>query len=357
VRILVVTPDYVSHLYPLIPLALGLRASGHQVTFGTGPSIAQQVRRWGFGVSPLVQGYESNQGLADVTSNPQVAKSLQASEESWLASIVDQARNRVEGLFYDGLNVARRTIAVVKELRPDYVISVQLSYGAALGLFTWGGPFVTYVTGHPNQLPREDAIYGDPGRMPLCFSASSDQLRQARYACQLAQETFTDEFNLAATRLGWSPNSWANGLAAASPTQVYYNFPRNFDDLESRARDVRTTYLGPQVRPSGLTTIEKRWVSQSQSDRRRIVYVGLGSYFSNSRGTTAKLIAALGKTDHAVAFSAGHLTDYVKSLAPSHWLVSPYLSQPSLLSSADLAISHGGNNSFNEAYSAILIDG
>ncbi|MEO6207473.1 MAG: glycosyltransferase, partial [Candidatus Limnocylindrales bacterium] len=69
--LLVISPDYASHLIPLIALARAWAADGERVVVATGPAVAPIVEQAGFERTPLILGRGSNAGVARAADQPQ----------------------------------------------------------------------------------------------------------------------------------------------------------------------------------------------------------------------------------------------------------------------------------------------
>ena len=68
--LLVVSPDYASHLFPLLALAGAWAADGERVVVATGSAVAPHVARAGFERVELALGRGSNAGTARPGDQP-----------------------------------------------------------------------------------------------------------------------------------------------------------------------------------------------------------------------------------------------------------------------------------------------
>jgi zeaxanthin glucosyltransferase len=91
------------------------------------------------------------------------------------------------------------------------------------------------------------------------------------------------------------------------------------------------------------------WIDQGGDP---IVYVSLGSFLSVRGDVLARIAAALRDLDVRVALATGSTDPAELGDIPADWLVRPFLPQVTLLGHADLAVTHGGNNSVTEAATA-----
>ena len=68
--LLVISPDYASHLYPLATLATAWRDAGERVVVATGPATDGIVRGFGFERVDLQLGRGSNPGVIRAEDQP-----------------------------------------------------------------------------------------------------------------------------------------------------------------------------------------------------------------------------------------------------------------------------------------------
>ncbi len=68
--LLVISPDYASHLLPLATLATAWRDAGESVVVATGPATAGIVAEFGFDRADLVLGRGSNPGVIRAEQQP-----------------------------------------------------------------------------------------------------------------------------------------------------------------------------------------------------------------------------------------------------------------------------------------------
>ena len=110
--LLVISPDYASHLLPLATLATAWRDRGHRVVVATGPSTAGIVESFGFERVGLQLGRGSNPGIIRADDQPdEEADSLRgffdATREGMVATLAYQARERLTDLMWDPVTAGR----------------------------------------------------------------------------------------------------------------------------------------------------------------------------------------------------------------------------------------------------------
>jgi MGT family glycosyltransferase len=78
----------------------------------------------------------------------------------------------------------------------------------------------------------------------------------------------------------------------------------------------------------------------------------LGSFFSARADLLRKLVRAFERQDVDVVMASG-ITDVTElGDVPPSWTVEPFLPQTAVLTMSDLVVTHGGNNTVTEAFTA-----
>ena len=350
-KILFITPDYVSHFNPLIPIGHAFTRAGYSVAVATGQALRRSVESLGFKHIELVLGEESNVGLISDRRREAIRQSLVATRAGWCAALADQAAGRVDAFLWNSDQVATRTRLIIEQHRPACVVAVQLTFAATASLLALDIPFATFVTGHPSQLPAVGEIYGFPYLMPSLFCPTLSELSYLRDLCESVQGTFTSAFNSLLHRIDPRARPIPNGLAAASRHLVIFNYPSGLMSEREFDLPMRVAFIGASVRDDILDLELERWFSQTRPDL-PTVYFTFGSYFSVHTDILRMIVDALRREPVRVLFASG-LTEADDLLPlPDHWLVRRYFPQVALLSHCDLVICHGGNNTVTEAFAA-----
>ena len=110
--LLVISPDYASHLYPLATLATAWRDQGERVVVATGPATDAVVRSFGYEREQLQLGRGSNPGVIRAEEQPpgeddSLRGFFAATREGAVAALAFQARARGDDLLWNALGVAR----------------------------------------------------------------------------------------------------------------------------------------------------------------------------------------------------------------------------------------------------------
>ncbi len=351
--VLIVCPDYASHYFPLSALAAAWRADGVEVVVATGPHLAERVRGDGFVYRELVLGAGHNPGLAKPEEqrpgeDDHLRAFFAATREGMIPTLRYQARARLHDLLWRPEAVAGRLREIVDEVRPELILSDQISFSATVGLEALGRPYVSFVTGHPESLPGAGELYGFPTIVPQRFKASAKELAELRRLCRQVRDRFTAEFNRALGRLSPGAAAVDDAFAVTSRRLTLFNYPAA---LYSRRPAPLPTgrFLGSAVRAEADAELE----AELESSDLPTVYVSLGSFLSARGDVLERIVAALRDAPLRVALASG-VADAGRFRAPEHWIVRPYLPQVAVLRHCDLAICHGGNNTVTEALTAGL---
>ena len=219
-RTLLVSPDYLSHYLPLSAIGSALRARGHDVLVATGPGLRERVVDDGFSHVELRLGAGRNRGLSEFDDQEDAARAnlarfLAATEHGMVATLEYQAEKRLEDLLWEPEAVTARLRAIVRDLEPSIVVSDQLAFGASVALRAIGIPYVSFLPGHPCQLPPKGVPFGFPSRRPAEFAPPHHELHRLERLCTSVAVEFTGRFN--ATLRSLSPN--ANPVSDAFGTR------------------------------------------------------------------------------------------------------------------------------------------
>ncbi len=346
-KILVVSPDYASHYFPLAALARALEVRGHETVFATGPALAGRVRGDGFEHHELVLGPGNNPGLIRADAQPgdegaRLEAFLEATRRGMVATLFHQAEARERDLLWRPHEVTERLAGILDDVRPDAVVSDQLAFGATLALRALRRPFVSFHPGHPSAIPGPGELYGFPDHRPPEFTASSGELERLRELCASVSRRFTQAFNEALLALDPAAPPVDVAIATTSDVLTLLNYPRELVVGGRRFVPPSARFIGAAVRP---------WVTAPVPPLAPLprIYVSLGSFLSGRSDVLRRIVAAF--RDHPVelVIASGVTPPSELGETPPHWRVEPYLPQPQLLRSVDLVVCHGGNNTVTEA--------
>ncbi|MBF4572540.1 glycosyltransferase [Herbiconiux sp. VKM Ac-1786] len=361
--LLIISPDYASHLLPLATLGTAWQAAGERVVVATGPATDAIVRSFGFERVELQLGKGSNPGVIRAEEQPAgeddaLRGFFDATRRGMVAALSFQASARLSDLMWEPVRTARRVQEVVAAVAPDRILVDHLAFSARLALVAAGIPHVDVVLGHPSALPVPGSgeVYGFPPAWPSVFSSSllSSELQDLRALCEQVDANFTAEWNAALRELNPSAPPASSAFEEHGQT-LLFNYPVELADAGRRALYPASSFIGSSVRSEDADEVRavEAWIASSPEP---IVYVSFGSFLSVRDDVLARVVSALrslaATTPLRVALAVGSADRAVLGELPSSWLVQEFLPQVALLGAAAAAVTHGGNNSVTEAMTA-----
>ena len=348
--LLIISPDYASHLLPLATLGTAWRDAGHRVVVATGPATADIVESFGFERTNLALGKGSNPGVIRAEQQPTgeddaLRGFFDATRRGMVETLVFQAEARLSDLMWEPVRVAREVQAIVAEIQPDAIIVDHLAFSARLALVAAGVPYADVVLGHPSALPVGDEVYGFPPTWPAAFDPSADELRMLRELCDRVSKSFTAEWNAALAEL--DPNAPASTSAFGEHGDLLLlNYPAELSAPARTAILPPHRFLGSAVRVEARDAEVDAWLAGSNKP---FVYVSFGSFLSVRADVLARVCAALHRLGIRGAIATGSADRAELGELPVDWLVREFLPQVTLLERAAAAVTHGGNNSVTES--------
>lgn len=351
--LLIISPDYASHLYPLATLGTAWQAAGERVVVATGPATHTIVESFGFERVHLQLGRGSNPGVIRAEDQPTgeddaLRGFFDATHIGMVETLAFQAAARSDDLLWNPVAVARDVQRIVAEVRPDQVIVDHLAFSARLALTSAGIAHADVVLGHPSALPVGDEVYGFPPAWPRAFDPSPAALVALRNLCDRVRDDFTAQWNEALHQL--DPDAAPSVDAfAESGDLLLLNYPEELHDPARGELLPPHAFLGSAVRAEAPDEEVERWLAENDTP---IVYVSFGSFLSVRGDVLARVAEALLGLDVRVAFAIGSTPAEELGALPDSWLVRGFLPQVRLLEHSSLAVSHGGNNSVTESMTA-----
>ncbi|POH62177.1 glycosyltransferase [Cryobacterium zongtaii] len=352
--LLIISPDYASHLFPLATLGSAWQAAGERVVVASGPATAGIVADFGFERVNLQLGRGSNPGTIRAEDQPTgeddaLRGFFDATRVGLVETLRFQAEARSTDLLWNPVVVAREVQRIVADIRPDQVIVDHLAFSARLALISAGVRHADVVLGHPSALPVGDEVYGYPGAWPAAFTPDPQELVQLRLLCERVRDDFTLAWNDALLQL--DPTAPPSGDAFTETGDVLLlNYPAELHPVARTALLPEHAFLGSAVRSEADDPQVTRWLADA--DERPLVYVSFGSFLSVRGDVLARVAEALRGLDVRVAIAVGSTDAAELGPIPESWLVRSFLPQVTVLGHAALAVTHGGNNSVTEAMTA-----
>jgi UDP:flavonoid glycosyltransferase YjiC (YdhE family) len=342
--VLVVVPDYASHWYPLAPVATSLRNRGHHVVVASGPAIGALATAAGLDYTELRLGESSNSGVAEQEG---LRAFFEATRQGMVATLRYQAEERSHDLFWEPARVARRLDEIHRQLSPAAVVVDQLSFGATAALRGLGIPFVSFLPGHPCQLPALGQVFGYPHRRPPGLAATKADLEALKALCTSVTASFTSNYNAVVASLdpGAVPVPDAFGAGGTAGTLV--NYPAQ---LGGYAEELPwATFLGCCVRDEAASPPAGLRPGPRSAPR---AYVSLGSFLSARADVLHAVVEALRDLGWDAIVATGSADTAAVGPFPSSWVHATELPQIAALAVCDVVVTHGGNNTVTETLHA-----
>jgi zeaxanthin glucosyltransferase len=346
--LLIISPDYASHLLPLATLGTAWRDAGERVVVATGPATASIVESFGFERVHLQLGRGSNPGVIRAEEQPTgeddaLRGFFDATRRGMVETLAFQAEARLNDLMWMPVETARAVQAVVAEVAPDRILVDHLAFSARLALVAGRIPHADVVLGHPSALPVGDEVYGYPPAWPSSFRPDAEALADLRALCDRVSESFTAEWNAALAAL--DPEATPSPSAFSEHGDLLLlNYPAELADPDRPLPP--HAFLGSAVRDEPVDAEVEAWLAESDEP---FVYVSFGSFLSVRGDVLARVVAALRSLGVRAAIASGSAPRGDLGEIPEGWLVREFLPQVRLLGAASAAVTHGGNNSVTES--------
>jgi len=338
VTLLIISPDYASHLLPLATLGTAWRDRGERVVVATGPATAAIVESFGYERVNLQLGKGSNPGVIKAEDQPKgeddaLRGFFDATRRGMVETLTFQAEARLSDLMWEPVRQARAVQQIIADLRPDQIIVDHLAFSARVGLAAAGIEHADVVLGHPSALPVAGEVYGFPPSWPAAFDPAPADLAALRELCERVSVSFTKEWNAALLELNPSATPSESAFEEHGDL-LMLNYPAELSDRDA-------VFLGSAIREEPTDADVEAWLAGDEP----FVYVSFGSFLSVRDDVLQSVADALRAVGVRAAIATGNSTVD----APEGWLVRPFLPQVRLLSEAAAAVTHGGNNSVTEA--------
>lgn len=351
--LLIISPDYASHLLPLATLGTAWRDAGHRVVVATGPATAAIVESFGFERVNLQLGKGSNPGIIRAEQQPAgeddaLRGFFAATRVGMIETLRFQAEARLSDLMWEPVSTARAVQAVVAAVAPDQIIVDHLAFSARLALTAFGIPFADVVLGHPSALPVGAEVYGYPPSWPREFTPDAAALAELRSLCERVSANFTTEWNDALRELAPSAAPILDAFAGHGDL-LLLNYPEELADPARTALLPPHEFLGSAVRTEPVDAEVTAWLAGSTEP---FVYVSFGSFLSVRSDVVRRVAEAIAHLGINAAIALGSADRAQLGTLPPEWLVREFLPQVRLLQDAAAAVTHGGNNSVTEAMTA-----
>lgn len=331
----------VGHLNTLLSIASQMKEEGHSIRFLV-PSVQ--------GVRTGIQVFDTGSAIPDrITRNGLVCDLIPPHLSLiWNAFLLPYKSGYEETLhafnmFYQGIeHNTRYVLEFIERYGPDVLVTDFAFPAASLAAEIAKIPYVViYHSGLPF---RGDGIPPFGSGLPI----GGDYTNPAsEYVGQENQfiERLDRRVNNARRAFGLQP---AEPDILRRPYSPWLNLVASAINIEAPRNNLtdNTFFIGPCF---GKRAEEEFSFDPLRSDKFKI-YISLGTVFNNKPEVFRKIMHALDIPDYQVIVSAGGAyKELQKSTIAKNATVYRSVPQISLLNKIDLFISHGGNNSVNEA--------
>jgi len=348
-KLLIVTPDYVSHAMPLIQIGEAWCRNYGKVVVATGPATRPLVEAAHLGWSELRLGKGSNAGVIEATQQPagedeHLRAFFDATRSGPVATLLYQARSRRHDLLHAPDRVMDELAEILGKVNPDHVVVDHVAFGARLALHALGVESVSVVLGHPSALPAGGEVYGLPPCWPQALQPNQHELRELEDECRASVDELTSAAREMMTRRApLRPD--IGDLTTRPGKSTIYVYPQALHDPQ-RELPSNHLFIGSLCRTEALGAV----VPPGGKGLR--VTVALGSFLSARDDVLATTVEAARAGGWRLALAHGSTPLEKLGALPPGALAARTLPQVALLAHTDLLIHHGGNGSLTEAAAA-----
>jgi UDP:flavonoid glycosyltransferase YjiC (YdhE family) len=360
-NVLVISPPFFSHAKPLLALGEALARESARVTFACIQEMDSLSEDAGLEVFHFEGASNRNTGSTSTTKQSHADAErlrlfLEATRQSAVAALTRQALNR----HGDMLPNPERTLDAVRRMcrvvRPDWCLIDQLSYPVTLSLHCLGVPFASFIAGHPTDLPVGESSFGVPDRWPLNVHVDRGLLIELIAISHEVDLTFTGAFNDVIRQAAGERRAEKAVTSAFSFSSEYsrvFNYPEAIVDYYPR-REARDLFIGYCMSDRAVVLPLDWQALIDQTHGRPRVLVSFGTFQWVHTDVIRTIHQGVRETypDSALFIAAGDRVDRLADLADDRTIICEFLPQPALVRHVDIAVHHGGNNSFTEATAA-----
>jgi MGT family glycosyltransferase len=316
----------------------------------TGKTLAPRVAADGHEHVELTLGSASNAGARPTDADAELHAFFAATREGMIATLRYQAERRRHDLLWEPQVVVEQLRRIVETIAPDSVLVDQLSFGATAVLRGLRVPFLSYLPGHPCQLPAQGEIFGYPELRPPGFAPAATALRSLKELCADVTAEFTAAYNVVTKGLDSTATPLADAFAAGGTLGTLVNYPWQIGGHADRRPHAR--FVGSSIRSEAPDGAFSRLAREHRTRPR--AYVSLGSFLSVRTDVLHRITDALQTLGWDAVVATGATEPQALGTLPQRWVVREHLPQVAALESCDIVVCHGGNNTVTEALTAGL---
>ena len=317
-----------------------LRRRGHRVVFAAEASWKGKLTALGF-EEDLVELAPPPENAGEQDAGQFWKEFIRDTAPEFRKPTIDQLETWIKPVWVELINGAKycqpRLLDIIDRVRPDIIVEDNVVGFPALN--TAGVPFVRIVSCNPLEMKGPD--------IPPVFSGYPADDRSG-------WDAFLAEYDRVHRPLWEEFDSWVRGQGAPGLPDLefigagdlnLYVYPGIADYTGARR-------LGPtwQRLESSVRETDEEFTMPAEFAGRdgALIYFSLGSLGSADVELMRRIIDALAKTPHRYIVSKGPLHAEI-ALADNMW-GAEFLPQTKIIPLADVAITHGGNNTTTEAF-------
>ena len=296
-----ISPTF-GHFHAVVPLALALKESGHELAFATGKGFGSVIRRAGFRHFPCGLDFDGSRDIFTALPEWEAIKSNAPSDVAF-----QQLHGFVLGL---APRMARDLLDLAGAWKPDVIVRDPLEYGGYIAAEIYKIPHATPIWA--TYIPAQDLV-------PAAFS----ELRRSFGLADDPGLINPDRFLV----LDFLPPSWT------------------FPDLP--CPPVAHRFCAPPCDMSSDSRLPN-WV-EALSDR-PTVYATLGTSFNQAPHLIKSVLRAFSDGSVNLVMTVGRSMDpHQFGKQPEHIHIEQYIPQSLILPYCDALIFHGGFNPLHPA--------
>ncbi|MFN3641596.1 MAG: glycosyltransferase [Gemmobacter sp.] len=320
-----------------VGIAQAVTARGHRAVFLSDPGFVPVYEGYGFEAHPVA------------LSEPMPAEEMAKFWENFInghipnfrKAPIDQIDNYVKDCWaaiVDSAKWAQKDLpGVLARVKPDVICVDNVILFPAIKQF--GVPWVRIISCSENEIE-------DDGIPPhLSGMAAGDHAGHAAFRAR-----FNDvigpihaDFNAFLADHGEAPYPLGQ-FFEASPYLNLLLYPEPVKFTRTRPLDpARFQYLEGCVRREAPYTVPTFGANEGGP----LIYISFGSLGAGDTDLLKRLIAAMGRSRYRALVNVGDYKDAYTEVPPNV-VIDSWFPQPSVIPQVDLAIHHGGNNSFTE---------
>jgi UDP-N-acetylglucosamine:LPS N-acetylglucosamine transferase len=350
-HIFFLSPPFYSHFMPLAALAKSFKKLGIKVTIGCSNEFKEAVLSAQLEFHEINISTNKNTGTASDTEQPESEKMrlnefFEATKIGAVETLITQSNHRKDDMLPDPQGLMEAIKRIDERMKVDLWVVDILSYGVTLSLHCLNLPYITFCPPHPNTIPKEGENFGVPKNWPSSIEVDPEKLRGLNEIAIQTQQQFTDIFNRFILQYHMNPQKIENAFRLSSEIGIIYNY-LDFHRQESLSERPLRIYIGHAFEEESLS---QSWLEKVDNVHQRKILITLGTFLSNRMDVLTQLIIACQAFDPEafVVVSAGSNAKNLKQYESPKVSICDFIPQRALMPYMDIAIHHGGNNTFTE---------